>query len=137
MTQIAGIYCVDDEAWITKALLFLLNSKLRGPEYHVEAYNDPFEAEEGILDNAEHGIQPLIFIVDFQMPGMRGDEFVRKMKRAYPQTKIIILSGNSNVLLVSELEEESLMDYYISKPWSRDEFLTTLNSCLPLNLKFA
>ena len=68
---------------------------------------------------------------------MRGDEFVRKMKRAYPHTKIIILSGNSNVLLVSELEEESLMDYYISKPWSRDEFLTILNSCLPLNLKFA
>jgi FixJ family two-component response regulator len=136
MKQTAGIYCVDDEVWITKALLFLLNSKLRGREYHVEAFNEPLEAAEIIDDNAEHGIDPLVFIVDFQMPGMRGDEFVRKMKRTYPQSKIIMLSGNSNVLLVSELEEEGLMDYYISKPWSRDEFLATLNNCLPLNLKF-
>ena len=136
MNQAAGIYCVDDEVWITKALLFLLNSKLPNSKYHVEAYNDPVEAAEVIEENAAHGIQPSVFIVDFQMPGMRGDEFVRKMKRNYPQSKIIMLSGNSNVLLVSELEEEGLMDYYISKPWSRDEFLATLNNCLPLNLKF-
>ena len=136
MNQAAGIYCVDDEVWITKALLFLLNSKLRSTEYHVEAYNDPVEAAEVVEENATHGIQPSVFIVDFQMPAMRGDEFVRKMKRNYPQSKIIMLSGNSNVLLVSELEEEGLMDYYISKPWSRDEFLATLNNCLPLNLKF-
>ena len=136
MKQAAGIYCVDDEVWITKALLFLLNSKLRSTEYRVEAFNDPIEAAEVIDENAAHGIQPSVFIVDFHMPGLRGDEFVRKMKRNYPQSKIIMLSGNSNVLLVSELEEEGLMDYYISKPWSRDEFLTTLNNCLPLNLKF-
>ena len=136
MNQTAGIYCVDDEVWITKALLFLLNTKLRSTEYHIEAYNDPVEAAEVVEENTVHGVQPSVFIVDFQMPGMRGDEFVRKMKRNYPQSKIIMLSGNSNVLLVSELEEEGLMDYYISKPWSRDEFLATLNNCLPLNLKF-
>lgn len=136
MTQTAGIYCVDDEVWITKALLFLLNSKLPSSEYHVEAFNDPVDAAEVIDENAAQGIRPSVFVVDFQMPGMRGDEFVRKMKHNYPQSKIIMLSGNSNVLLVSELEEEDLMDYYMGKPWTRDEFLDTLNKCLPLNLKF-
>ena len=66
MKQAAGIYCVDDEVWITKALLFLLNSKLPNSEYHVEAYNDPVEAAEVIEENAAHGISG--FVVDFKCP---------------------------------------------------------------------
>jgi len=63
-------------------------------------------------------------------------EVVRIVKERFPDVKIIMLSGNSNAILVSDLEEDGLLDFYLTKPWDNDDLLDKLNQCLPLNLKF-
>ncbi|MEY3432782.1 MAG: hypothetical protein RL131_718, partial [Bacteroidota bacterium] len=86
--------------------------------------------------NLEYGIEPFVCIVDFQMPVIRGDELCRMLKKEFPKIKIIMLSGNSNALLVSDLEEDGLLEVYMEKPWIQEDLLRNVNSCLPLNLKF-
>jgi CheY-like chemotaxis protein len=102
----------------------------------VEIINDPQSALQMLDGHVREGINPTLLIVDFQMPDIRGDELVRTIKERYPNIKVIMLSGNSSAILVSDLEEDGLLDFYIAKPWNKDELLEKVNLCLPLNLKF-
>jgi CheY-like chemotaxis protein len=130
-----GIYCVDDDPMITEILLFQL-SKALGNEFSIETENNPENVLNLMRSNLEYGIEPFVCIVDFQMPVIRGDELCRMLKKEFPKIKIIMLSGNSNALLVSDLEEDGLLEVYMEKPWIQEDLLRNVNSCLPLNLKF-
>lgn len=131
-----GIYCIDDDPNITNILYFQLTSLLNGKSFCVEIINDPQSALQMLDGHVREGINPTLLIVDFQMPDIRGDELVRTIKERYPNIKVIMLSGNSSAILVSDLEEDGLLDFYIAKPWNKDELLEKVNLCLPLNLKF-
>lgn len=131
-----GIYCLDDDQLITVILRFQLTSALKGNSFVLEVENDPHIFLELMNTNAMNGIEPIVCIVDFQMPLMRGDEVVRIVKERFPNVKIIMLSGNSNAILVSDLEEDGMLDFYLTKPWDNDDLLDKVNQCLPLNLKF-
>lgn len=134
--NIKAIYCVDDDDVINKVLLFQISKFIESEEIVVETCNHPKECIEMMKENQRLGIEPLICVVDFQMPEMRGDEFSRSVKSLFPKIKIIMLSGNSNALLVSELEEEGCLDFYLTKPWEKDDLKDKINLSLPLNLKF-
>ncbi|MCE2712337.1 MAG: response regulator [Cryomorphaceae bacterium] len=131
-----GIYCLDDDQLITVILRFQISSVLKGSNIVLEVENDPHLFLELLSRNASVGVEPVACIIDFQMPLMRGDEVVRIVKERFPDVKIIMLSGNSNAILVSDLEEDGLLDFYLTKPWDNDDLLDKLNQCLPLNLKF-
>lgn len=130
-----GIYCIDDDKFITSILKFQLVQSLSQEIFNVEILNDPRVIFETLNLHSKHGIDPIIMIVDFQMPHLRGDELIREVKSKYPEIKVIMLSGNSNAILVSDLEEEGLLDFYLMKPWDISELIDKLNRCLPLNLK--
>jgi two-component system response regulator YesN len=132
-----GIYCIDDDQLITEILKYQLAVHLDSEKFSVECLNDPLSVIDTIKEAATKGVEPVICIIDFQMPFLRGDELTRLLKDEYPEVKIIMLSGNSNAILVSDLEEEGMLDFYLSKPWSKDQLLSRINDCLPLNLKFA
>ena len=137
MENVVGVYCVDDDQLITLAVSHQIKSAFSSPGYHIEAFNCPLQALERIEANTFQGINPLIFVIDFEMPEMKGDELIRKLKRRYPEAKTIMLSGNSDAIRVSDLAEEGLLDFYLSKPWTREEIIRVSNACLPLNRKLA
>jgi DNA-binding NtrC family response regulator len=131
-----GIYCIDDDRLITTVLKFQLSNALKDPTFHVEVENETKVLWEKMTQDHAEGVEPIVCIVDFQMPDMQGDEFIRIVKERFPEVRVIMLSGNSNALLVSDLEEEGLLDFYVTKPWDKDDLLGKVNLCLPLNLKF-
>ena len=131
-----GVYCIDDDQLITIILKYQLSEAFRGTNLILEVEDDPDILIELMISNATNGIEPVVCIVDFQMPKMRGDEVIRMIKKNFPDIKVIMLSGNSNAIIVSDLEEDGLLDYYLTKPWEKDELLEKINLCLPLNLKF-
>lgn len=137
MENIFGIYCVDDDKLITLAVSHQLKSAFSPPGFHIEAFNNPIDALEQIEVNTFRGIHPRILVIDFEMPEMKGDELIRKLKQKFPEAKAIMLSGNSDAIRVSDLADEGLLDFYLSKPWSREEIIRICNSCLPLNRKLA
>lgn len=134
-TTMKAIYCIDDDELITSIIKFQLDQILPKQVFHVEIINDPRVVFDTLRQHSEYNINPLVMVVDFQMPHLRGDELIRLVKAKYPEIKVIMLSGNSNAMLVSDLEEEGLLDFYLLKPWDVKDLIDKINSCLPLNLK--
>ncbi|MDA9563270.1 response regulator [Flavobacteriales bacterium] len=132
-----GVYCIDDDRTLNIVLKHHMQEVLDDNDFLLEVFDDPKDALIEIEENHKEGIVPLVCIVDFQMPEMRGDEFIRKIKKMYPFVKCIMLSGNSLATVVSDLEEDNLLEFYLSKPWVKADLHNKFNKCLPLNLKFA
>jgi CheY-like chemotaxis protein len=130
------IYCVDDDPFITGILGYQLSKELESLNFIIDTINDPTLLLEKINLDINEGNIPCLSIIDFQMPEINGDKLTRYVKQSFPEMKILMLSGNSNALLVSELVDDGLINYYINKPWEKDDLLQKINDCLPLNLKF-
>lgn len=129
------VYCIDDNEMIVKMLSYQLEKFFDPKCFVVEGHSCPLKAIEAIRNNYSNGFPPIVCIVDFQMPQMNGDEFIKIIRSEFPMSKALMLSGNSNAFAVSDLVEENLLDFYLSKPWDEKDLFTKVKSCLPLNLQ--
>ena len=127
-----GIYLIDDDELINISTQIQISEYFDVNEFYIETFTDPIDAIEEIKFNFSQNIEPTICIIDFQMPKMNGDKVVRIIKEFHPETKCIMLSGNSSASIVADLVDENLLDFYISKPWEKKELLDKLNQCLPI-----
>jgi two-component system, OmpR family, response regulator CpxR len=107
------ILCVDDNEQTLSVRTFLLET--RGG-YKVAAVTTPQEALE-IVANALPGSLDLL-ICDLLMPGMDGNELVRRAKELNPNLPAMIVSGT-----VSAFERASRADAFLPK-----------GACSPLEL---
>ena len=129
------VYCIDDNEMIVKMLSYQLEKLFDQKYFVVEGHSCPLKAIEAIRNNYSNGFPPIVCIVDFQMPQMNGDEFIKIIRSEFPMSKALMLSGNSNAFAVSDLVEENMLDFYISKPWDEKDLFSKVKSCLPLNLQ--
>jgi DNA-binding NarL/FixJ family response regulator len=70
-------------------------------------------------------LQPDLAVMDICMPGLNGIECTKRLKRAMPGLKIVILTGTHD----EDLERRSLQagaDAYLTKPVTADQCLATL-----------
>ena len=64
--------------------------------------------------------EPEVVVSDVQMPVMNGLEATRSIKRLFPEIQVVILSGNSDPVLISEAEEAGAYEYlHKSGSWGR------------------
>lgn len=85
------VLLVEDEAVSRRALQTLL--RIHG--YQVRAVGS---AEDGLRMIAE-GYVPDVAVVDVNLPGMSGIEFVRRVRRLYPKLPCVFMSANDEVNL--------------------------------------
>jgi CheY-like chemotaxis protein len=107
------ILCVDDNEQVLSVRTFLLET--RGG-YKVAAVSTPQEALE-IVANALPGSLDLL-LCDLLMPGMDGNELVRRAKELNPNLPAMIVSGTVNAY-----ERASRADAFLPK-----------GACSPLEL---
>jgi CheY-like chemotaxis protein len=107
------ILCVDDNEQTLSVRTFLLET--RGG-YRVSAVSTPQEALE-IISHALPGTLDLL-LCDLLMPGMDGNELVRRAKELHPTLPAIIVSGT-----VAAYERASCADAFLPK-----------GACSPLEL---
>ncbi len=71
-----------------------------------------------------------VIVSDMRMPGMDGLEFIRKVKKEYPFTIRLIMSGytDSNTLL--NAVNQGKIFRYIPKPWNTDEVKLILHQAI-------
>ena len=80
--------------------------------------------------NGEEALQALAgaeypcAVVDVRMPGMDGLELLRRMRRDYPQTTVILLTGHASVELGVQGMELGAFEYLL-KPVDIDDLLDT------------
>jgi len=99
----------------------LLRGMLRGEDYHVigEAKNGTQAVE------AAQRLQPDIVCLDVMMPEMDGLEALQEIKRARPQTVVVMITGNPSVENVQESIQGGAAGFIV-KPFNTAKVLDTL-----------
>jgi CheY-like chemotaxis protein len=102
---------VDDEPSICSAL----TRSLRQDGYRILSAGSGEEALQLLALNAVQ-----VIISDQRMPSMSGTEFLGKVARLYPATVRILLSGYTDLKVVTEGVNQGAVYQFISKPWDDD-----------------
>lgn len=121
------LICVDDEPSILQMLSFQLNNKLDAEKYVIECFTNPTDVLAELPQIVLEG-QEITLIVDFQMPKMNGAELVKQIKATFPACRCIMLSGQSNEVVVNQLLNDRILDNYISKPWKEEVLMNIIES---------
>jgi CheY-like chemotaxis protein len=112
------ILFVDDE----KNLLESLRRSLRG--FSGEWSMEFTDSGKTALDLMEKGTYDII-VSDYKMPEMDGLELMKTVKEKYPDTKRILLTGQSETEIFDISKD--IVDHYISKPCDHDELVSLLS----------
>lgn len=118
MEQEVKILCVDDEPGVLKAITRLFMDE----DYELftaESGNDGLE----ILEK-ESPVQ--VVVSDYRMPEMSGVDFLKEVRKKWPETIRIILSGYADTASVVEAVNEGHIYKFIPKPWNDDELKMTI-----------
>jgi response regulator RpfG family c-di-GMP phosphodiesterase len=68
-----------------------------------------------------------IIISDERMPGMSGIELLHKVKKLYPETIRIILSGYADTNSIINAINKGEVYRFVSKPWSKESLLQVID----------
>ncbi len=126
-----AILIVDDEAIILMALRQELRSAL-GPSYRYEIAMNAAEALKVFDSLARDGVRIVLVITDWLMPGMKGDEFVIKMRESHPEVKTIMISGQTDEDKLETLRGSGALDVFIKKPWEGKRLISECRKLLEL-----
>lgn len=125
----AAILLVDDE----KTVLDSLKGQLRtmfGATYGYETADDAGEAWEVLEELQERGVDVVIVVSDWLMPGQRGDEFLAEVRARYPRIGRILLTGQADADAIQRAWEEAKVCEVIQKPWAEDVLRRAIESAL-------
>lgn len=117
------ILIVDDEPNVLNALRRELQET-----YQIETFSSPLEALEQCKNAAFD-----LAIVDYQMPGMDGIQFLRQFEKLQPDAARLVLSGEADFdAMVGSINEMHIYRF-IAKPWDKTELVVTLAQALAHN----
>ena len=115
------ILFVDDEPHVTAAL----KRALRREPYEIISVNS---AEAGLETLAQHDIS--VVVSDEQMPGMSGSEFLAVVRKKYPGTIRIILTGQASLEAAIQAINEGEVYRYFTKPCNALELKVTIRQAV-------
>lgn len=124
-----AILCVDDEKIIILSLLEQLKERF-GNKY---IYESAMSEEEALLVIDElvcEQINVILVISDWLMEGVKGDEFLIKVKEMYPGTLNIILTGQASSDAIENVEKEGVLSAFMAKPWNEEGLMNKISSLL-------
>jgi CheY-like chemotaxis protein len=128
-----AILCVDDEAVILLSIRLELKDHFRERYIYETAANadDAFH----IIDELDsEGVQLVLIISDWHMPGLKGDDFLLKIKQKHNDVKTILLTGYAMQDIVDKIEEGNIADAVLIKPWSNNELILIAEKLLKQNI---
>ncbi len=115
------VLCVDDELNILKSVQRLL----RKEDYRLLTASS---AEEGLTILEQETVH--LVVSDHKMPGMSGIDFLKLVKKKYPKTIRIILSGYAEIHIVMDAINQGEVYRFMTKPWNDEELIMTITQCL-------
>ncbi|MEK8016663.1 MAG: response regulator [Candidatus Parabeggiatoa sp.] len=134
MSQTAAILCVDDETLVLETLEIEFN-KAFNDTYRYEFAESAEEALEIIEELHEEGIQILMIISDWLMPGMKGDELLIQVDDKWPHIAKVMLTGQADQTAIERAQQEGHLLRCLYKPWNSQELLETIKTGLATSSK--
>lgn len=126
MKKIA-ILCVDDEKIILDSLKIQLENNFKN-KYLFEYAENGEEALELVEYFLAENVDILLVISDYQMPGMKGDEFAKRLKSMLSGINIIMLTGQIPPDVKENLIEKNIILNVIDKPWDEKALIDIIKS---------
>ncbi|MCX7655255.1 MAG: response regulator [Treponemataceae bacterium] len=129
MTAKEAILCVDDEAII----VFAMKQELKryyGGRFIYETALDAEEALEIIDDLVLQGIEVVVVISDWLMPGMKGDEFLIEIHKKYPHIGLIMVTGQADEAAIERAMQQAKISTCLKKPWRSQELIAAIDGIL-------
>jgi len=110
---------VDDEKGPRESLRMILS-----PQHRVLLAEDGHQALEILARESVDAVT-----VDLNMPGMKGDELMRRIREAHPQTEIVIITGYGTIETAIDGLRAGIFDY-LTKPFDVVEVSGTIRRAL-------
>lgn len=123
------LLCVDDEVIVLSALRDQLR-KAYGSRHLIEIAESAEEGLEILDELSGQGLVPLVVISDFQMPGMKGDEFLIQASQRFPYVVTVMLSGQVSEEAVHRVRSQGHLSSLIAKPWDAQALLDSIDAGL-------
>ncbi len=121
------ILCVDDEIVVLNSLKIQLKKEF-GDIYLYESAESVEEALEIIDEAQDNNIDILVIVSDWLMPGMKGDEFLIKVHKQYPEIIKVMLTGQADSEAIERAKKEANLHSCLYKPWHGKELIDTIKS---------
>ncbi|MDF9441438.1 MAG: nitrogen regulation protein NR(I) [Lysobacteraceae bacterium SCN 69-123] len=118
----ATIWVVDDD----RAVRFVLTTALRDAGYAVEGFDS---AAAALAALARQSVPDLLF-TDVRMPGDDGLVLLEKLKAAYPQLPVIVMSAYTDVASTAGAFRGGAHEF-LSKPFDLDDAVELARRALP------
>jgi DNA-binding NarL/FixJ family response regulator len=125
-----AILCVDDEALIVLSLKQELSNYF-GERFLYESALNADEAMSIIDELVAEGILVILIITDWLMPGLKGDEFLIKVRERHPEIKSIMITGQADDTAIERAKSLAGVSAVLRKHWSRDGLIGAIKSCVP------
>jgi CheY-like chemotaxis protein len=112
-----SVILVDDDPKILRSI----RRTLDGAPYSIHAFDHPRKALQAV-----DRLQPAVIIADYQMPDMSGVELLERIKRRWPTTIRIIMTGRAEIETVLNAINRCQVYKFIPKPWNADQMRTDI-----------
>jgi CheY-like chemotaxis protein len=99
-------------------------------KHHTEFAQDATEAFEVIEELIKIGVETVLVISDWIMPGMNGDEFLAKVNVRYPHMRTMMLTGQVSGEKSDIFLKSGITSVIISKPWTETELISSIQKLL-------
>jgi CheY-like chemotaxis protein len=124
-----AILCVDDEAMVLTSLKEQLQRRF-GNRYVYEVADSVADAWVVIDELQIDGVEVLMIVSDWLMPGVKGDQFLIEVKQRYPQIRSIMLTGQADETAIARTYKEADLFACLYKPWQEDELAQVVTAAL-------
>lgn len=115
------ILVVDDE----KLVLNAIKRTLRSENYTTLTAQS---GDEGLMLLENHDVE--LVVSDYNMPGMSGLDFLKRVKKDYPHILTIMLTGHAEIEIAINAINEAGVYKFILKPWEDADLKITIRRAL-------
>ncbi|MCP4745435.1 MAG: response regulator [Desulfobacteraceae bacterium] len=116
-----NVLVVDDEEMILKSIRRILRNE------QFKLYT-ALSADQALTLLEAREVD--LVISDHNMPGMKGVEFLKKVRANHPSTITIMLTGQKEIDVAMRAINEAGVYKFILKPWDDDDFIITIRRAL-------
>jgi DNA-binding NtrC family response regulator len=122
-----AIICIDDEKTILESIKAQLKNHF-GHKYLYEMADNADEALELIEELTEEGIDIIVIVSDWLMPGTKGDQLLIDVHQKHPEVVKIMLTGQADIDAIERAYKDAHLHRCLRKPWTEEELIETIES---------
>ena len=111
---------IDDEEELVSTLVERLSYRGIESAYAIDGHEGLAKMKEGRFD---------IVVLDLKLPGLGGEEVLRRLRRDYPRVPVLLITGHGSPITDVESRPEGAYDYLI-KPVNLDDLIAKMREAL-------